>query len=43
MHERLLKLYTAAGELEMQEIRTEQAKAALAQALGEGHSSRDTA
>lgn len=35
MHERLLKLYTAAGELEMQEIRTEQAKAALAQALRE--------
>lgn len=33
MNERLLSLYTAAGELEMQEIRTDRAKAALAQAV----------
>lgn len=35
MNERLLSLYTAAGELEMQEIRTDRAKAALAQAVRE--------
>lgn len=35
MDERLNNLYAAAGELEMQEIRTERANAALAQALRE--------
>lgn len=35
MHERLKDIYAAAGELEMQEIRTERARAALVQALRE--------